>query len=156
MSFIKELVSEEHEKLYLSFEMYDYDRQDVHGLTAYTTWAADHEREIYFTYISGGALEHPKQYDLIWQNKKIVIFTETNIERNPLTDNPMHLICHYNIISIRSPKEFMARQSEMLELIKEAFEAYHSIDIIKGVSYRNKNTMIIDRIAVPKYYDEVK
>ncbi len=37
--------------------MYDYDRQIIHGLTTYTKLVADHEREIYFTYISGETLE---------------------------------------------------------------------------------------------------
>lgn len=156
MAFVKELVSKEDEKLYLSFEMYDYDNHTIHGLTTYTNWVADHEHEIYFTYISGGALEHPQQYDLIWQNKKIVIFVETSIERKPLADNPMYMICHYNIIAIHAPKKFMSQQSEMIDLIKEVFKVHNSIDFIKGVPYENKNSMVIEGIATPKYYDEVR
>ena len=37
--------------------MYYYDRQIIHGLTTYTKLVADHEREIYFTYIRGGTFE---------------------------------------------------------------------------------------------------
>ena len=156
MAFIKELVSEENEKLYLSFEMYDYDQKIISKLKPYTNWVADHERKIYFTFIGGGSLEHPRQFDLIWQNKKIVIFAEKSVSKEPFTDNPRHMNCLYNIISIYAPTDFISKQTEMIDLIIEAFLVYHSINFIKSIPYKNKNSMTISKIATPKYYDEVK
>lgn len=156
MAFIKELVSKADEKLYLSFEMYDYDGKTISGLKLYTNWVIDRQREIYFTYVSGGSNEHPRQFDLIWKNKKIVIFVEKNVGRKPLMNNPSHMICLYNIISIRAPREFMSQQIEMINLIKEALTVNHSIDFIRGIPYENKNSMIITNIATPEYYDVVR
>ncbi|MDE6426208.1 MAG: hypothetical protein K2K89_08755 [Ruminococcus sp.] len=156
MAFIKELVSDSNEKLYLSFEMYDYDQQTISKLKPYATWVADHKQKIYFTFIGGGSLEHPQQFDLIWQNKKIVIFAEKSVSREPLIDNPVHMNCLYNIISIYAPTCFISQQTEMIDLIIEAFTVYHSTNFIKGIPYKNKNSMTISKIATPKYYDKVK
>ena len=100
--------------------------------------------------------EHPEQYDLIWQGEKIVIFIEVSVERKPLEDNPRHMRSLYKIIGIRAPKRFMQQQDEMIGLIKEALEVYHSIDFIKGVPYENKHSLIITDMVIPSYYDEVK
>ncbi len=116
----------------------------------------DHERKIYFTYVSGGALEHPEQYDLIWQGEKIVIFMKASVERKPIKDSLSHMRSLCEIISIRAPKKFVHQQDEMIELIKEALEVFHSIDFIKGIPYENKNSITITNVATPRYYDEVK
>ena len=50
----------------------------------------------------------------------------------------------------------MQQQDEMIGLIKEALEVYHSIDFIKGVPYENKHSLIITDMVIPSYYDEVK
>lgn len=47
-----------------------------------------------------GALEHPKQYDLIWQGEKIVIFIKVSVEREPLENNSRHIRCLYNMKKI--------------------------------------------------------
>lgn len=156
MAFVKELVSETDKELYQSFQMYDYNHNMISGLKLYTNWAVDRKRKIYFTSVSGGALEHPEQYDLIWQGEKIVIFIEVSVERKPLEDNPRHMRSLYKIIGIRAPKRFMQQQDEMIGLIKEALEVYHSIDFIKGVPYENKNSLLITDMVAPSYYDEVK
>ena len=62
----------------------------------------------------------------------------------------------YKIIGIRAPKRFMQQQDEMIGLIKEALEVYHSIDFRKGVPYENKHSLIITDMVIPSYYDEVK
>ena len=155
MAFVKELVSGADKELYKSFEIYDYDHNKISGLKLYTDWAVDHDRKIYFTYVSGGALEHPEQYDLIWQGEKIVIFMKVSVEREPLKDNLSHIKSLYEIISIRAPKKFVYQQDEMIELIKEALGVFHSIDFIKGIPYENKNSITIANVATPRYYDEV-
>lgn len=48
----------------------------------------------------------------------------------------------------------MQQQDEMLELIKEALEVYHSIDFIKGVPYENKNSITIINVETPRYYEK--
>lgn len=154
MAFVKELISEADKELYNSFEIYDYDHNKISVLN--TDWAVDHKRKIYFTYVSGGALEHPEQYDLIWQGEKIVIFMKVSVEREPLKDNPSHKRSICEIIDIRAPKKFVHQQDEMIELIKEALEAFHSIDFIKSIPYENKNSITITNMAIPRYYDEVK
>lgn len=67
-----------------------------------------------------------------------------------------HMRSLYKIIGIRAPKRFMQQQDEMIGLIKEALEVYHSIDFIKGVPYENKHSLIITDMVIPSYYDEVK
>lgn len=156
MAFVKELVSETDKELYKSFQMYDYNHKMISGLKLYTNWVVDRKSKIYFTYVSGGTLETPKQYDLIWRGEKIVIFMEIVVKREPLEDNLRHMRSLCKIISIRAPKRFMQQQDEMIGLIKDALEVYHSIDFIKGVPYENKNTLIITDIVAPRYYDEVK
>ena len=156
MAFVKELVSEADKELYQSCQMYDYNHNTISGLKLYTNWAVDRERKIYFTYVSGGALDHPEQYDLIWQGEKIVIFMEISVEREQLEDSLRHIRSLCKIISIRAPKRFMQQQDEMIGLIKEALKVYHSIDFIKGVPYENKNSLIITDMVTPRYYDEVK
>ena len=147
MAFVKELVSEADKELYQSFQMYDYNHNTISGLKLYTNWAVDRERKIYFTYVSGGALD---------QGEKIVIFMEISVEREQLEDSLRHIRSLCKIISIRAPKRFMQQQDEMIGLIKEALKVYHSIDFIKGVPYENKNSLIITDMVTPRYYDEVK
>lgn len=156
MAFVKELVSEEDRVLYNSFAVYDYDHQCVHECHAHGTWLADREREIYFFYVSGGMLEHPEQYDLIWQGKTVVLFIEATISRIPLENNPIHLKCEYDVISVRAPKEFQDCREEMIDLIKEVLTSYHAVNIIKGIPRENRNCMVIRHIAEPQFLDKVR
>lgn len=101
-------------------------------------------------------LEHPEQYDLIWQGKTVVLFIETKISSMPLENSLIHLKCEYDVISVRAPKEFQSCREEMIDLIKEVLTLYHAVDIIKGIPHENKNCMAIRHIAEPQFLDKVR
>lgn len=56
MAFVKEKILEENKELFDSFNLcYDGVKREVNK---FTYWLVDKEREIYFIYLGGGALEH--------------------------------------------------------------------------------------------------
>ncbi|MBQ7132599.1 MAG: hypothetical protein IJO29_08495 [Oscillospiraceae bacterium] len=157
MAFVKEYVPKEYIQLLNSFEMYDYDFQKTYTFGTKTIWVADKEREIYFTRVSWSAsLDHDKQFDLIWQGKKVAIFMKTGISKLSLTDNSGHYKRLYKVEHILAPKEFEAQQDEMFEIIKEAITAEHYTDIIQDVAYKTNDEIILPEFPVPKYVEAVK
>ena len=83
MAFVKEDVKGADKALFDSFG-FVFDNEPVKA-GRFTTWTVDRKRDIYFTYLGGGALERPSVYGLIWKNNKIIITTEIRgyIDKNP-------------------------------------------------------------------------
>lgn len=108
MAFIKKRVSE-NKDLYNSFNLiYQGKRKEADELSK---WYVDEDRNIYFDFLGGGALEQPSTYMLIWNNRKVVI----NVEVRPSTDR----VC-WIIESIKAVKELELYKDDVINLIKEA------------------------------------
>ena len=160
MAFVKERISEADRDLFNSFDVYDYDNSEEHTkCSPDSKWVVDREREIYFFYVSGGhhLEQHPyQQYDLVWKGKKVVMFIEKSVSRNPTPDNPMRMHSEYNIVGIRAPMEFKKCEGELISLIKKAIKSNHSVNILNSGTFPNENTLNIRITAVTSFLDEVR
>ena len=108
MAFVRKRVSENKE-LYNSFNlMYHGKRKEASELSK---WYVDEERNIYFEFLGGGALEQPSTYILIWNNRKVMI----DVEVRPSTDK----VC-WIIENIKAVKELERYKNDIINLIKEA------------------------------------
>ena len=157
MGFIKEKVPDSDWNLFNSFEIYDYNHNRIHTCQPYTNWVVDRERKIYFVYVSGGQNEdQPQQYDLIWNDLKIVVSCEKSTGKFPLTENPLNLHSTYSIISIKIPLKFKEHEKELINLIIDAIEVHHSTNILKNGIFKNENTLNVEIASTPTYEKEVK
>jgi hypothetical protein len=146
MAFIKEDIAEKDRELYNSFKIYDYDHNDLSRWGPDKIWLVDRERKIYFTYISGGALEHPKQYTLVCNGYKIVVFLHSYVSVIKDKDGKeLYMEPHWNIFKILAPLKLRDKSKEIIELIKEVSIA------------NNSEYFKIDHIpSVPSWLEEVK
>ena len=106
MAFIKEKVLEKKE-LFESFNLtYDGKKRKV---SEATIWYVDTEREIYFVWLGGGALETPKTYALIWKNRKAIIYVETKPSNDKTTW----------IMDMIASKQLESQKSDLMNILSE-------------------------------------
>lgn len=106
MAFIKEKVLEKKE-LFESFNLtYDGKKRKV---SEATIWYVDTEREIYFVWLGGGALETPKTYALIWKNRKAII----DVETRPSNDKTTW------IMDMIASKQLESQKSDLMNILSE-------------------------------------
>lgn len=106
MAFIKEKVLEKLE-LFESFNLtYDGKKRKV---SEATNWYVDTEREIYFVWLGGGALETPKTYALIWKNRKAII----DVETRPSNDKTTW------IMDMIASKQLESQKSDLMNILSE-------------------------------------
>ncbi|MCH5205587.1 MAG: hypothetical protein J1F09_01455 [Oscillospiraceae bacterium] len=106
MAFIKEKVLEKLE-LFESFNLtYDGKKRKV---SEATNWYVDTEREIYFVWLGGGALETPKTYALIWKNRKAIIDVETRLSIDKTTW----------IMNMIASKQLESQKSDLMNILGE-------------------------------------
>lgn len=146
MSFIKEYIPKKDEELFNLWKMYNYDKENIRKWNPYDKWLADRERKIYFMHIGGsGNLEQaPQQYNLIWDNKKIVIFIDNY--------SGIH---DWNILKIYAPNELKLVETELITLIKTVIEENHKVDIYKGGYIYCATKMTINNLHNIYYQDNV-
>ena len=131
MALVKEDVTGADKALFDSFG-FVFDNEPVKA-GRFTTWTVDRKRDIYFTYLGGGALERPSVYGLIWKNNKIIITTEIRgyIDKN-----------HWLIESIKASNNLKDKKEELIEIIKETTNA------------DNQRGIIIDKLPEPVFVEE--
>lgn len=119
MAFIKEDVLEKNKEKYDSFGLkYDGKNREVNKGTQ---WHIDKERDIYWIYLGGGALERPYTYVLIWNNTRVVIDAEI---RGTKTEE------HWIIKKIKSSQELKIYKNELIEIIKEAVQSMYCVKTV--------------------------
>ncbi len=119
-------------------------------------WVADRENEIYFTFVGREWDEdRTPQYDLIWKGKKILVYYTYGVDSMPLENNPTHKLVVCTIVKIHAPKEFRQCEEEMIELIKSVIAFDRNHEFFCNKLYEKKNTIEFEKIATPKYFDEV-
>lgn len=108
MAFVRKNVLENKE-LYDSFNLkYRGKNLDVDDISK---WYVDEERNIYFKFLGGGALEHPSTYALIINKRKVII----DVEVRPSPDTVLWII-----ESIKASKELEQYKNDIINIIKEA------------------------------------
>lgn len=119
MAFVKEKILEENKELFDSFNLcYDGVKREVNK---FTYWLVDKEREIYFIYLGGGALEHPYVYALIWKNRKVIITVESRSYKENV---------HWLIESIKASKSLEQDKKAIIEIIKEVVPITYGCEVI--------------------------
>lgn len=74
-------------------------------------WYVDEDRNAYFAFLGGGALDQPSTYVLIWNNRKAMI----HVEVRPSTDK----VC-WLIENIKAVKELELYKDDIINLVHEA------------------------------------
>ncbi|MCH5196341.1 MAG: hypothetical protein J1F28_06490 [Oscillospiraceae bacterium] len=108
MAFIKEKVLEKNRELFESFELMF--REEKIDASEFTSWYVDKEREIYFIWLGGGALQIPETYELIWKNRKAII----TVEFRPSKEQ---IYCIIN--SIKASRQLEQQKDELMNIIME-------------------------------------
>ncbi len=119
MAFIKEDVTGADKALFDSFG-FVFDNEPVKA-GRFTTWTVDRKRDIYFTYLGGGALEHPYVYALIWKNRKVIITVESRSYKENV---------HWLIESIKASKSLEQDKKAIIEIIKEVVPITYGCEVI--------------------------
>lgn len=163
MAFVKERIPEADKDLFDSFEVYDYDNGRIHTWKLAggpkSKWVVDRQNEVYFFYVSGGQHleQHPyKQYDLVWEGKKVVIFIQGWKNYDTKTDGSQCSYYSYDIVNIRAPMELKKYERKLTKLIIEAIKADHTTIINNYGIRKNPNAMRIKGVLTPEYFDEVR
>ena len=107
MAFIKEKVLEKNRELFESFNLTF--REEKIDASEFTSWYVDKEREIYFIWLGGGALETPKTYALIWKNRKAIIYVETRPSNDKTTW----------IMDMIASKQLESQKSDLMNILSE-------------------------------------
>ncbi len=137
MAFIREWVQEKDWELYNSFELYYNNEREEANQNC--LWTIDRERNIYFIFLGGGALERPQEYALIWEGRKIWMMVESKSIREQPNDK---LRAHWKIEGIRAEKSLEKYQDEMMSLIEEVLDEYDG------------GGLIVDYMATPVFVEE--
>lgn len=142
MEFIKEYLSAENATLLNQLEIFDYDREDIRKFGERDCWLVERDEKIYFVYVGGsGNLEQaPQQYDLIWKDKKVVIFKDNYSSYNT-----------WNLCGIYAPTEFKSIETALTALIKIVLEENHKMYI----AIQNTEKFTVNNFEIT-YRDEVK
>ena len=119
MAFVKEDVTGADKALFDSFG-FVFDNEPVKA-GRFTTWTVDRKRDIYFTYLGGGALERPRSYAMIWKNKKIIIIVESRSYKENV---------HWLIESIKASKSLEQDKKAIIEIIKEVVPITYGCEVI--------------------------
>lgn len=114
MAFVKEYLTKQDKELLGSWKI----RKEGKFIdpSIYKSWNVDKEREIYFIFLGGGALEHPCTYALILNKRKVII----NVEVRPSADK----VC-WIIERIIASKELEQHQDDIINIIKEVAAAIY-------------------------------
>ena len=160
MAFIKEIVPEADKELYNSFEIKDeldeYDKDYIYKWYPDNEWVVDRERKIYFIYVTGGQNEdHPMQFDLIYNGKKVVLYCTMDTYKTPTQDNPMKLHSVYDIIEIIMPKSLEGEQKTIVDIIKSALMKFSTKIIRDGRCFDYQNTFDFGKIAQPTFKRDI-
>ncbi len=107
MAFVRKSVLENKE-LYDSFNL-KYRGKKIE-VDDFSKWYVDEERNIYFEFLGGGALEHPSTYALILNKRKVII----DVEVRPSTDK-----VRWIIDNIKASKELEHHKNDIINIIKE-------------------------------------
>lgn len=139
MAFIREYVPREDWDLYNSFELVNKSINIGQKKEANenSMWKVDRERAIYFVRTGAIGREEIDYYTLVWEGKKVNI--TAGFERR--FDNGMQR--GYKVTSIIADKKLKSRESEYLEIIKEA--------LLVGL----ENGLDFIEFAEPKYREEI-
>lgn len=148
MAFVNEAISEADMDIFNSYKLESPFTANL--LIEPYKWTIDRERDVFLVSLGGQGREHseiPEYYALVWKKNIIIMETfsggvgsaSTGVEK------------WWKITSIKVPESLMQEKDTVMDLIKEAFDAYGSRnrrDCVKKVEFRF--------IATPVFIREVK
>ena len=119
MAFVKEYLTKQDKELLDSWKICREGKLIESSI--YKSWNVDREREIYFIFLGGGALERPSIYALILKNKKVII----SVESRSYKDN-----VHGFIESIKASKTLEHDKENITEIIREVVPIFYGCEVI--------------------------
>ena len=119
MAFVKEYLTKQDKELLGSWKIRKEGK--LIDPSIYKSWNVDKERESYFIYLGGGALERPSIYALIWKGKKVIISVESRSYKENV---------HWLIESIKSSKVLEHDKEKIIEIIKEVVPISYGCEVI--------------------------
>ncbi|AEV67600.1 hypothetical protein [Acetivibrio clariflavus] len=146
MAFINEKISEADKEI---FNSYGFKSVFTNDPIEPWEWTIDRERDIFLVALEGRGYydsEIPLFYALVWQKRVIKIEAYRKSIGDFFTGTEMY----WRITKIEAPMFFFNQKDELIELIKEAFDAHGSLgrrDIVTKVNF--------DYIAEPYFIMEM-
>lgn len=146
MAFVNERISENDREYFNSFSLKSpFTDQPLYA----REWTIDRERDVFLVGLGGRGTydsDIPMFYALIWENEVILLDTYCKGEGNYSTGIEMW----WKITKIIAPDALIKNMEEMLELIKEAFDAIGFAGVRECVTKVN-----FDFVAEPVFIREV-
>ncbi|PYG83912.1 hypothetical protein LY28_03760 [Ruminiclostridium sufflavum DSM 19573] len=121
MAFVNEKISKQDEDFFNSFNFKSPFTQN--DSIKPWKWTINREREAFLTGLGGQGYEHseiPEFFALVWKKKVIILETFSGGSGS----NSTGVEVWWKITSIKVPQSLIVEKEAVMDLIKEAFEAY--------------------------------
>ena len=146
MGFVKENITTDEDKA--RFNEFGFinpaTRQPIEIIGNYGNWVIDRKRNFIMTALGGGAHEVPYFFVLILPEGRVCF----EGFRKVTGDGPGTQEIWWELIRVDIPALIQSRKLEILDLIKEALNAYHEVGVSKWVKAVHVQTTYIRKTEI--------